>query len=270
MTRRSLRDRYGTWALVAGGSEGIGAAFATALAEQGVHLLLVAEKPAPLERFAQTCASRFGVEARALVADLSEPTALERVTRAALELPLGILVCNAAAVPFGPFVRVSREEKLRALDVNCRAPLWLIDALAPGMIERGRGAIVLMSSMAGRQGSALFSTYAATKAFDLVLAESLWDELRMSGVDVLGVCAGATRTPGWERSGAAPTTLAPPVMEPEAVVREALASLGRAPSIVVGRSNRVASWIMERLLPRRVAIELLGRSTRAIFGSRSR
>lgn len=265
---RGLRARYGPWALVAGGSEGIGAAFARALAAEGLSLVLVAEKPEPLESFARALAAEQGVEVRPLVADLADLEALARIEEAVRALALGVLVCNAAVVPSGPFLESDLAEKLRALDVNCRAPLWLAHRLAPAMVARGRGAIVLMSSMAGRQGSALFATYAATKAFDLVLAESLWDELRGHGLDVLGVCAGATRTPGWERAGARPTRLAPPVMDADAVAREALASLGRGPSMIAGRWNRLATLAMEKLLPRRTAIETLGRSTRAMFRAR--
>jgi short-subunit dehydrogenase len=258
-------SRHGRWALVAGGSEGIGAAFARALAARGHDVLLVAEKAEPLEAFAASLAREHGVVVEPLVADLARTEGLAQVVQAGLAREVGVLVCNAALAPLGPFVEVSIEDALRALDLNCRAPLVLARRLAPPMIARGRGAIVLMSSMAGRQGSALFSTYAATKAFDLVLAEALWDELRGSGVEVLGVCAGATRTPGWTRAGGTPVRLAPPVMEADAVVAEALAALGHTPSIVAGRWNRLATGFMERLLPRKAVVEILGRSTRATF-----
>jgi short-subunit dehydrogenase len=268
MQRQRMRERYGRWALIAGGSEGIGAAFARALAAEGMDLVLVADKPEPLESFARELRENSQREVRVMVADLGDVASLERISALADELEVGALVCNAAAVPFGLFLSVGRAEKLRAIDVNCRAPLWLVDAMAPAMVARGRGAIVLMSSLAGRQGSALFATYAATKAFDLVLAESLHDELAPRGVDVLGVCAGATRTPGWNRAGGQPLSLAPPVMEPDDVAREALSALGRTPSLVAGRWNRLATFFLERVLPRRVAIETLGRSTRKIFRAR--
>lgn len=265
VSRASSVERYGRWALIAGGSEGIGLAFARSLAERGHDLLLVAEKPEPLRTIASEITMQTGVQVEAYVGDLAEERTLEALAAMASEREVGVLVCNAAVVPFGEFLTVSREEKLAAVAVNCRAPLWLIDAIAPAMAARRKGAIVLMSSMAGRQGSALFSTYAATKAFDLVLAESLWDELRAHGVDVLGVCAGATSTPGWARSGGRSLWYAPPVMAPDAVAREALDALGRTPSIVAGLWNKLASGAMERLFSRRFAIETLGRSTRAVF-----
>lgn len=262
------RERYGRWALVAGGSEGLGASFAKTLAREGHDLILVAERAEPLESFAAEIARDTGVNTEAIVCDLSDTAALDDLILRTRDRELGVLVCNAAHVPFGPFLRASREEKLRALKVNCEAPLLLVDAIAPQMAARNKGAIVIVSSMAGRQGSALFATYAATKAFDLVLAESLWDELRAHHIDVVGVCAGATRTPGWERSGAEPPWYAPPVTEPDLVAREALAALGRRPSLVAGAINRAATFAMERLLPRKLAIEILGNSTRRVFRKR--
>jgi short-subunit dehydrogenase len=255
--------------MVAGGSEGIGLAFARRLAMAGHDLVLSAEKAQPLESVAREIAREFAVTVETVVGDLSDQRSLEALCAIADEREVGVLVCNAAVVPFGEFLKVGRDEKMKALAVNCRAPLWLIDAMAPRMVARKKGAIVLMSSLAGRQGSALFSTYAATKAFDLVLAESLWDELREHGVDVLGVCAGATRTPGWLRAGGAPMRFAPPVMEPDEVAREALSALGRRPSIIAGVWNKLAYAALERLLPRRVAIETLGNSTRSVFRTRA-
>jgi short-subunit dehydrogenase len=120
-----------------------------------------------------------------------------------------------------------------------------------------------MASIAGSQGSPLVATYAATKAFDLVLAEGLWDELRDRGVDVLACRAGATRTPGYERSR--PKTEAGPVMEPEAVVKEALAALGKVPSMVPGVLNGAMSFVMNKVLPRRAAVAIMGRASRKMY-----
>jgi short-subunit dehydrogenase len=85
--------------------------------------------------------------------------------------------------------------KLQIIDVNCRGPLMLVSELAPPMIERKRGGIILMSSASGFQGQAMISAYAASKAFNTVLGEGLWEELRHHGVDVLSFIAGATQGP---------------------------------------------------------------------------
>jgi short-subunit dehydrogenase len=134
------------------------------------------------------------------------------------------------------------------------------------MAARGRGGLLFMSSMSALQGSPLVATYAATKAFGLVLAEGLWEELRGQGIDVLAFCAGATRTPNYEASRPAKASrLAPAVMEPAAVAAEALACLGKTPSAIAGRGNRVGSFIMHRLLSRRLAVQIMGRTTRSMY-----
>jgi short-subunit dehydrogenase len=130
------------------------------------------------------------------------------------------------------------------------------------MAKRGRGGFIFMASMAAAQGSPLVATYAATKAFDLVLAEGLWDELSAHGVDVLACRAGATRTPNYEASQPNGKV---PIMEPADVVRRALDSLGKRPSIVPGFVNRIGDVFMTRLLPRRAAIRFMGKTTRRLY-----
>jgi short-subunit dehydrogenase len=121
-----------------------------------------------------------------------------------------------------------------------------------------------MSSLAGSQGSPYIAHYGATKAWNTVLAEGLWGELRGRGIDVVACRAGATRTPRYlADTGGASRSAFVPEMEPTGVVREALASLGRTPSMVPGRANRLASWLMQRLLPRRSAVALMGRASRS-------
>ena len=127
------------------------------------------------------------------------------------------------------------------------------------MIARGRGGVILMTSLAGNQGSPYIATYAASKAFNRVLAEGLWYELKDKGVDVLACCAGAVRTPGY--SGAAAGKDAPGTLDPEQVVEAALRALGRRPVVIPGRLNRVANVFMTRLLPRRAAIAIMAGNT---------
>lgn len=258
-----FRDQYGPWALIAGASEGIGAAFAAELAARGLHLVLVARRAAPLEALAARLRAAHGVEVRVAAVDLASPSLLDELRVAVAGAAVGLVVYNAAASLIGPFLEQPLADKLRILDVNCRGPIVLADAFGREMVARGRGGIIVMASMAGAQGSALIATYAASKAFDLVLAESLWDELREHGVDVLACRAGATRTPAYEASR--PAVEAGPVMEPDAVAREALAALGKVPSMVPGLGNRAAAFFMGRVLPRRAAVTIMGRATRKMY-----
>jgi short-subunit dehydrogenase len=264
--QRAFRSKYGPWAIVAGASEGLGAEFARQLAAKGLHIVPVARRQALLDQLARELASRHGVEVRPVSIDLGDPDAGSELRARTQDLDLGLVVYNAALSPIGPFLEQDLAEKLRALDVNCRTPLILAHEFGRAMAARGRGGLLLVSSMSALQGSPLVATYAATKAFDLVLGEGLWEELRERGVDVLAFCAGATRTPNYEASRPRKASrLAPAVMEPAAVVAEALACLGKTPSAIAGRGNRVASLLMHRLLPRRVAVEIMGRATRARY-----
>lgn len=259
----AFRARYGPWALVAGASEGIGAAFAEELAARGIRLLLVARRPAPLEALAGRLRERSRVEVRTAPLDLGAPGLADAVRGLTRGLEIGLVVYNAADSFVGEFLARSLDDHLRMVDVNCRGPVVLAHLLGEAMAARGRGGIVLVSSMAGFQGAALVATYAATKAFDTVLAEGLWDELRGRGVDVLACCAGATRTPGYEasrpRGGIAP-------MAPAAVTADALAALGRRPVTIPGLTNRAARLVMRHLLPRQVAVRIMGTTTRRMYG----
>jgi len=258
----AFRARYGPWALVAGASMGIGAAFAEELAARGMNLLLVARRPEPLDALAATLRARARIEVRTAALDLGGPGLADAIRAHTRDLALGLLVYNAADSRVGEFLDQPLEHHLHAIDVNCRGPLVLAHVLGTEMAARGRGGIVIVSSLAGFQGSALVATYAATKAFDTVLAEGLWDELRGRGVDVVACCAGATRTPGYEASQ--PRGRIVP-MAPAIVAVDALAALGRGPTTIPGRTNRLARLVMGHLLPRRVAVRLMGGTTRRMY-----
>jgi uncharacterized protein len=129
-------------------------------------------------------------------------------------------------------------------------------------VARGRGGLILMSSLAGQQGSPGIAVYAATKAFDAVLAEGLWAELRPHGVDVLACIPGAVATPGLERnsSGRAPGTVTPDV-----VAAAALKALGRKPRVVPGTMMRLSAVFMSHLIPRRTAINIIARASKDVL-----
>jgi short-subunit dehydrogenase len=262
----AFRSRYGSWALVAGASEGLGAEFARQLAAKGLHIVPVARRQALLDDLAHELETEHVVEVRPISIDLADPDVASVLRERTQDLEVGLVVYNAALSPIGPFLERDLDEKLRVLDVNCRTPLILAHEFGRAMAARGRGGLLLMSSMSALQGSPLVATYAATKAFNLVLGEGLWEELRWQGIDVLAFCAGATRTPNYEASqpGKAPR-FAPAVMEPAAVVAEALACLGKTPSAIAGRGNRLGSFLMHRLFPRRWAVEIMGRTTRSMY-----
>jgi uncharacterized protein len=264
-----FRGRYGPWALVAGAAVGLGAEYARQLAARGLKLVLLDRDAAPLASTARAIAAQAGVEAVPVTVDLGRPDLLETLAPALAGREIGLLVYNAALGTVSPFLEIAPSHFGAMLDVNCRGPMLLVHALAPAMAARGRGGIVLMSSMSGNFGSEQLAVYAATKAFDLVLADALWAELRPRGVDVLAVQPGSTRTPGWQSSQ--PEELrgpGPHVAEPADVVREALDTLGvGGPNLVPGDTNRQGAAILAAM-PRRQAVELMSGITRLLLPNR--
>jgi len=252
-------ERYGPWALVAGASEGLGVAYAHALARRGLNLVLVARRRALLKGLADELSASFAVDVRSLDGDLAERRFLEGLQDDCSDLDVGLIVYNAAYAPIGEFASTPLDDLLRVAAVNIGAPVALVRGLLPAMTERGRGGVILMTSLAGNQGSPYIATYAASKAFNRVLAEGLWYELKDKGVDVVACCAGAVRTPGY--SGAAAGKDAPGTLDPEEVVEQTLRALGRGPVVVPGLVNRVASTFMTRLLSRRRAISIMAGNT---------
>jgi short-subunit dehydrogenase len=255
----AFAKRYGPWALIAGASEGIGEAFARELARRGLNLALVARRQEVLEQTAHAIARDTGVEVRCLQLDLGQEVAAATLALELADLDVGLVVYNAALAPTGRFLELSLEEQLAAIDVNVRGPLGIAHRFGRRLASRGSGGIILLSSLTAFQGSPFVATYGGTKAFLLTLAEGLWYELAPSGVDVLAVCAGATRTPKYLKRAVG---RAPGELDPGQVVREALDRLGRGPLMIPGRFNRLASQLMRRLLPRRATIRIMGGQTR--------
>jgi uncharacterized protein len=258
--------RYGGWAIVAGASEGIGAVYAEQLASRGLHLILIARRSELLQSLAFQLSNEYKVNVKILVLDLSASDAAEQIPHAVEEVEIGLLVYNAAFSAIGPFLERPFDDHLREIQTNALAPLKLVYLFASQMLARGRGGIILMSSLSAFQGSAYISTYAATKAFNIVLAEGLWEEWRERGVDVLVCVSGAVKTPNYVASEPEKTGgLGDMTIPPEQVVREALNALGKQPYVIPGRMNRVASFVMRHLLPRKSAVKFMGRILRDMY-----
>jgi uncharacterized protein len=258
----AFRDRYGPWAIVTGASEGIGECFARLLAARGLNVVALARRPGPLEKLAAELRAAHGVEVRTVTSDVGRPDLVEVLDAVVAGAEVGLVVHNAAYSALGPFLTKEPADLQKVLDVNCRAPVLLAHHYGRKMAERRRGGIVLMTSLAGGQGTPMVATYAATKAFEIILAEGLWDELGPSGVDVLACRAGPTRTPSYEASRPRKKV---PTMEPMPVAEQALAALGKKPVIVTGGLNRAVDFVMRRLLSRPAAIRFMGKHTRDMY-----
>ncbi|MFI6154942.1 SDR family NAD(P)-dependent oxidoreductase [Kitasatospora sp. NPDC051170] len=184
-------------ALITGASSGIGLATATRLADAGWCTLLSGTDRTRLDALADRTGGR------PLPEDLAKPDGPARLVEAALAATgrVDALVASAGLGWRGPYERTPSDTLDRMIEVNLAAPLRLVRLLLPGMLERGRGRIVLLGSMAGAVGVREESGYSATKAGLAMFAESLWYELRGTGVGVRMILPGAVDTPFFDRRG---------------------------------------------------------------------
>ena len=237
--------RYGPWAVVAGASEGIGASVARLLGDRGVNVVLVARNRANLDETARTIAS----ETRTLVLDLSSAGAVDALVAATADLTVGLLVYNAGADPnMSRFLDKPVDVWQGMLARNCTTVLGAAHHFGGRMAARGHGGIALVTSGAAWAGGSHLAVYGATKAFDLLLAESLWAELGPLGVDVLGMVLGATDTPAFRRIlGDRPYG---EIAKSDDVARDLLDHLGDGPTFPPGPTPFGT-------LPRRDAVQLM-------------
>lgn len=267
--------KYGPWALIAGGSEGVGAAFAEGLAERGLNVVLVARRQAALDAVAAKIIARTGVETRTLATDLTVPDAASTVAAATKDLDIGFLVyCAGADTSFKPFLAQPIATAEAMVQRNCTVPMQLCHHFASAMVQRGSGGIVIFSSGAGLVGGPNMVAYGATKAFDMVFAEALWSELHDKGVDVLGLILGKTDTPALRRlehsrGQISSEDQAPPdAATVDEVVGEAFDNLSNGPTLMVGDQMRAAAQMLSSV-SRNEAVRLLAQAVAGAMGGDS-
>lgn len=249
----SYNDR---WALITGASSGIGAEFASQLAGRGMHLILAARRFDRMQQLAQELNTRHGTNCHIVTIDLTEEDAarrlIEEVRRLGVQIEL--LVNNAGVALIGDIETTSPESVRRMLNLNILTLADLTYRVLPGMLDRGHGAIINLSSQAGFQPVAFMSAYAASKSFVLHFSEALWAESRSRGVTILALCPGVTRTefftaagvPGWLEKHAA--------QSPAKVVKTGLRALEKRRQFVVPGWKNYLMTILVRLATRRTAV----------------
>jgi hypothetical protein len=240
----------GEWALVTGASSGIGKAIAEELAAGGTNLVLVARRESRLVELQR----QFGnVDVKILAADLEKPGTSQGIFDFVCEagVHIGVLVNNAGFGDYGEFRGLDLNRQLAMVEVNCAAVVALTRLFLPGMIERRKGDILILASTASFQAVPYQTTYAATKAFDLIFAEGLAEEMKQFGVGVCALCPGQTRTEFHELAHE-PIPGAMSVHSAQEVARIGLAALAQGKhSVVCGVSN-LLGMEFQRILPRRM------------------
>jgi len=248
-----LGAKYGPWAVVTGASDGIGRAIAVELAAAGVSLVLVARRQDALDELARTLRAQHAIDARTVALDLARPGSTEALVDATRALDVGLLVAAAGRGTSGPFCEADLDAELAMVDLNCRAVAALAHAFGRRFVTRGRGGLVLMSSLVAFQGVPGAANYAATKAYVQSLAEGLRQELAPHGVDVLASAPGPVHSGFAARAhmkmGAAQT--------PREVARGTLAALGRWGTVRPGLLSRLLELSLS-LLPRWGRVRMMG------------
>jgi uncharacterized protein len=253
--------KVGRYALITGASSGIGACFARALAARRKRLVLVARSKDKLAALADEISEKHLTEVDVIAADLSVAGAaaalVEEIENRKLEIDL--LVNNAAFGARGEFWRLPAGRQAEMLRLNVHAVVELTSLLLPGMIERRQGAIINVSSTASFQPVPYTTTYGATKAFVTSFSMALREELRSSGVRVVTLCPGATRTNFFQAGSYGQRSIPGGMQSPEEVVNDALRSLDSGGGLVVPRFINKLSVFVQRFIPRSVVAKFAAR-----------
>lgn len=248
-----MREKYGPWAVVTGASEGIGREFAFAIAEEGINLILVARREGELREVNSRIKACSKVDVTILPFDLGDQDAVRNLMQAVGERDVGLLVAAAGFGTSGPFADSDLEPELAMVDLNCRSVVELVRLVSARLTRRGRGGIILMSSLLAFQGVPRSANYAATKAFVQTFAEGLAVELRPVGVDVIA-CAPGPIASGFAARANMKMSLS---QGPDAVASETLKALGRRMTVRPGWLSKFLELSLA-LLPRWGRVRIMG------------
>jgi len=242
----------GKWALVTGASAGIGRALAEELARGGTNLLLTARREDRLRRLAQELSAKHRIQAEIFVANLTQPAAPEAIFQYTQEKGrvIDLLVNNAGFGQYGALHSTETDRLLQMVQVNCTAVLHLTRLFVPAMVARRSGDVLIVASTAAFQAVPYISTYAATKVFDLYLAEGLAEELQPHGIRVCALCPGTTTSEFHEIAGH-PAHSKGREQSAETVARNGLQALAAGKSYVISVFGNYLGAHGERLVPRR-------------------
>lgn len=254
---KNLAKKYGKWALITGGSAGIGLEFAHQLAAQGMNLILVARRGDVLATHAAELVRKYDIDVLPIARDLTQENAVETLHEELSEKDIGLVVMSAGAETTGHFTKVSLERHSQIARLNMDVPMAMSRVFGEDMVARRRGGLIFLSSLFGYQGVPMVANYAASKAYILALGEALNVEMKPFNVDVLVLSPGLTNT---EMPAQMPINFKKMPMltsSPTLVVRTALRALGKKATVVPGITNKIYAW-ENRFIPRSLPVKLFG------------
>jgi uncharacterized protein len=260
-----MHSKYGPWALVIGGSEGIGRALVEKLAANGLNVAFTARKLPPLEETAAAVRKTYpNIQVQTLSQDITRPDAMAQIDAFTMNLEVGLVIYNAGAMNRVPeFLDDTVEGHLHTIRLNCEGPMRLCHHFGRKMRDRGGGGIMLMSSVSALIGSWGTATYGGTKAFDLMLCEGLWYELQPHNIDVLCLVVGGTHTPSHERLMPGRNKVAD---NPADVAQQGLDNIDKGPVFYVRSIQPQLDVFLNR--DRRKSVQYFGDYARQFFAPR--
>lgn len=262
---QQFKMRYGQWGLVAGGAEGLGAAYSEILARWGMNVILVDVDEEKLTTTSNRLKELYDVEILQLNADLSKIGNLEAIIKKMVEVGCRLIIYNAAYGPVKGFLDNTMEELDYYIDLNARMPIHMIYKFLEIIPKDKPAGILMMSSLAGLWGTQLVVPYGATKAFDYNLAEGLHYELKDRKIDVMACCAGATDTPNYRSTGPKKSFIGPTVLDPHYVAKKALKKLGKKPLYIPGFMNQLTYFLLTRVFTRSFSSRLMNRTMAKMY-----
>jgi len=267
-------DFRGKWALVTGASAGIGAAIARQLAAHGANLILTARRRDRLNQLAAQLAAEFAdqnITARIVAADLNSPGAPQQIYDATegAGIAVDILINNAGLGHYGEFYKLDPDQEYSMVRVNCEAVVRLARLFIPRMIERRRGFMLVVSSLAAFQPIPYNTVYAATKVFDRFFSLGLAAEVARFGVKVTALCPGTTDTEFFSVSGSSMGVFRRiGLQSAEEVARKAIAALARGKRTIIPGSKGALVPFLVRLVPTTRVTAILEKAVRPKSGAR--
>ena len=254
---KNFKQKYGPWALVTGASTGIGRSISEQLAQQGLNLVAVARNQSKLEILKNDLEAKYDIQVKTISEDLSKPEASSEIAEQTVDIDIGLLVANAGIENNGPFIDNDADDESRLLALNIVSPMQLSHIFAKRFSDRGKGGILLISSLFGYQGVPYVANYSASKAYILSLGEALNVELKSLGIDVTVLSPGMTKTPMTDNMSVDFNKMPITQHAPGVVASVGLNALGKKATVVSGLINKIYAW-ENRFIPRSWPVKLFG------------
>jgi len=254
----------GKWALVTGASSGIGVALAKQLAAEETNLVLTARRRDRLEEVARNLQQSHGIRTEVFTADLARSEAPQQIYDFTKQksIEIDLLINNAGFGQYGELTAVETRRLLDMVQVNCMAVVHLTRLYLADMVARRRGDVLILASTASFQAVPYISTYAATKAFDLLFAEGLAEEMKPYGIRVCALCPGSTRSEFHAVAGQESFAAKHAQETAEKVAQTGLRALAEGKSYVISGMGNYLGAQSQRLVPRRAVTRIAAKMFR--------